>query len=129
MRSNFALGGMADNEEETMAATLTVNEFCDRNHIRKLSLFDSVLTERFRPESDVDMLVELNPGAHITCCRRATDQLAALVSWNCYGTPDRKSCAEGGVPASESAPHRANRAAVGSHDPRRGVAADSEGPL
>jgi uncharacterized protein len=36
--------------------------FCERNHIRKLSLFGSVLTERFRPESDVDMLVEFNPG-------------------------------------------------------------------
>jgi uncharacterized protein len=36
--------------------------FCERNHIRKLSLFGSALTERFRPESDVDMLVEFNPG-------------------------------------------------------------------
>jgi uncharacterized protein len=36
--------------------------FCQRNHIRKLSLFGSVLTERFRAESDVDMLVEFEPG-------------------------------------------------------------------
>jgi uncharacterized protein len=35
--------------------------FCLRNHIRKLSLFGSVLTHRFRPESDVDMLVEFDP--------------------------------------------------------------------
>ena len=35
--------------------------FCLRNHIRKLSLFGSVLTPRFRPESDVDMLVEFDP--------------------------------------------------------------------
>ena len=37
-------------------------EFCERNHIRRLSLFGSVLTERFRLESDIDMLVEFEPG-------------------------------------------------------------------
>jgi uncharacterized protein len=39
-----------------------LREFCERNHIRRLSLFGSVLTERFRPESDVDILVEFEPG-------------------------------------------------------------------
>jgi uncharacterized protein len=39
-----------------------LREFCERNHIRRLSLFGSVLTERFRPDSDVDMLVEFEPG-------------------------------------------------------------------
>jgi uncharacterized protein len=43
-----------------------LTEFCERNHIRKLSLFGSVLTDRFRPDSNVDMLVEFVPGAHIT---------------------------------------------------------------
>jgi len=38
-----------------------VKEFCERNHIRKLSLFGSVLTTRFRPDSDLDMLVEFDP--------------------------------------------------------------------
>jgi hypothetical protein len=37
-------------------------EFCRRNHIRKLSLFGSVLTDRFGPDSDVDVLVEFEPG-------------------------------------------------------------------
>ena len=36
-------------------------EFCHRHHIRKLSLFGSVLTESFTPESDVDVLVEFEP--------------------------------------------------------------------
>ena len=36
----------------------SLESFCRRHHIRKLSLFGSVLTPRFRPESDVDMLVE-----------------------------------------------------------------------
>ena len=39
-----------------------LREFCERNHIRKLSLFGSVLTPRFRPESDIDVLVEFDPG-------------------------------------------------------------------
>ena len=36
--------------------------FCRRNHIRRLSLFGSVLREDFRPDSDVDVLVEFDPG-------------------------------------------------------------------
>ncbi|MEK7679999.1 MAG: nucleotidyltransferase family protein [Deltaproteobacteria bacterium] len=36
--------------------------FCRRNHIRKLSLFGSVLREDFTPESDVDVLVEFEEG-------------------------------------------------------------------
>jgi hypothetical protein len=36
--------------------------FCVRNHIRKLSLFGSILTERFGEKSDIDMLVEFVPG-------------------------------------------------------------------
>lgn len=36
--------------------------FCVRNHIRKLSLFGSILTPRFHDESDIDMLVEFEPG-------------------------------------------------------------------
>jgi uncharacterized protein len=37
-------------------------EFCRRNHIRHLSLFGSVLRDDFRPDSDVDVLVEFEPG-------------------------------------------------------------------
>jgi uncharacterized protein len=36
--------------------------FCRRNHIRKLALFGSVLRDDFRPDSDVDVLVEFEPG-------------------------------------------------------------------
>ena len=43
-----------------------VERFCARNRIRKLSLFGSILTDRFRPGSDVDVLVEFEPGAPIT---------------------------------------------------------------
>ena len=40
-----------------------IAEFCQRNHIRKLSLFGSILTPHFRPESDIDILVEFEPGS------------------------------------------------------------------
>ena len=40
-----------------------LEKFCERNHIRKLSLFGSILTPRFRPESDIDVLVEFETGA------------------------------------------------------------------
>ena len=36
--------------------------FCQRYHIRRLALFGSVLGNDFRPESDVDVLVEFEPG-------------------------------------------------------------------
>ena len=38
-----------------------VAEFCRRHHIRKLSLFGSVLRGGARPDSDVDLLVEFDP--------------------------------------------------------------------
>lgn len=36
--------------------------FCERHHIRKLALFGSVLRDDFGPESDIDVLVEFEPG-------------------------------------------------------------------
>ena len=39
-----------------------VAEFCRRHHIRRLSVFGSVLRDDFRPDSDVDVLVEFQPG-------------------------------------------------------------------
>ncbi len=39
-----------------------IAEFCERHHIRKLSLFGSVLRQDFGPGSDVDVLVEFEPG-------------------------------------------------------------------
>ena len=39
-----------------------IANFCRRNHIRKLSFFGSVLRDDFGPGSDVDVLVEFEPG-------------------------------------------------------------------
>jgi predicted nucleotidyltransferase len=38
-----------------------LTEFCQRHHIRKLSLFGSVLRDDFTAKSDVDFLVEFEP--------------------------------------------------------------------
>ncbi|MBI4479226.1 MAG: nucleotidyltransferase domain-containing protein [Acidobacteria bacterium] len=38
-----------------------VAELCRRHHIRRLSVVGSVLREDFRPESDIDVLVEFDP--------------------------------------------------------------------
>jgi len=40
--------------------------FCERHPVRKLSLFGSVLRDDFRPDSDVDVLIEFEPGAIVT---------------------------------------------------------------
>ena len=39
-----------------------VESFCKRNRIRKLSFFGSVLRNDFRANSDIDILVEFEPG-------------------------------------------------------------------
>ena len=49
--------------------------FCQRHHIRKLALFGSVLREDFRPENDVDVLVEFEPGTRAGLIRLAGMEL------------------------------------------------------
>jgi predicted nucleotidyltransferase len=39
-----------------------IADFCRRHHMKRLSLFGSVLRDDFRPDSDVDVLVEFEPG-------------------------------------------------------------------
>jgi hypothetical protein len=39
-----------------------IKRFCRKNHIRKLSFFGSVVRDDFGPQSDVDVLVEFEPG-------------------------------------------------------------------
>jgi predicted nucleotidyltransferase len=42
-----------------------IAEFCRRRRIRRLALFGSVLRDDFGRDSDVDVLVEFEPGARI----------------------------------------------------------------
>ncbi|SRR6266545_4425974 len=49
--------------------------FCRRHHIRRLALFGSVLRDDFRPDSDVDVLVEFEPGHAVGLIRLAGMEL------------------------------------------------------
>lgn len=39
-----------------------LSEFCRRNRINRLAFFGSVLRDDFGPDSDIDVLVEFEPG-------------------------------------------------------------------
>ena len=39
-----------------------IKKFCRKHHIRRLAFFGSVIREDFSPESDIDVLVEFEPG-------------------------------------------------------------------
>lgn len=54
------MGARLPIERDTLAA------LCKRHRIRKLSLFGSQLKGTARPDSDIDLLVEFEPGADIT---------------------------------------------------------------
>jgi uncharacterized protein len=43
----------------------SLQDFCRRHKIRQLSLFGSVLRDDFRPDRDLDVLVELEPEARV----------------------------------------------------------------
>lgn len=40
-----------------------IADFCRRHRVRRLSLFGSILRDDFGPDSDIDVLVEFEPGA------------------------------------------------------------------
>lgn len=52
-------GAMASKLQLDREAVAT---FCRRHHVRRLALFGSVLRDDFSPQSDVDVLVEFEPG-------------------------------------------------------------------
>ncbi len=67
-----------------------IADFCRRNGIRRLSLFGSVLREDFRPDSDIDVLVEFEPGrrvgfAFFTMERDLSEMLGRKVDLNTAG--------------------------------------------
>ena len=61
--------------QEFIIPEATIRDFCRRHRIRRLSLFGSALTERFRPESDVDVLVEFEPDERVSLFRIASLEL------------------------------------------------------
>lgn len=66
-----------------------IAEFCQRNHIRRLALYGSVLRDDFTPESDVDVLVEFEPDARVglsffTMQDELSDMLGRRVDMNTF---------------------------------------------
>jgi uncharacterized protein len=57
-----------------------IAEFCRRRRIRWLALFGSVLRDDFRPDSDVDVLVEFDPDVRYTyfTLAQVADDLSGL---------------------------------------------------
>lgn len=53
----------------------TIAGFCKRHHIRTLAFFGSVLRDDFKPESDVDVLIEFEPGHVVGLIRLAGIEL------------------------------------------------------
>ncbi|MBI3761743.1 MAG: nucleotidyltransferase family protein [Chloroflexi bacterium] len=60
-----------------------IGDFCRRHHIRRLAFFGSVLRDNFRLDSDVDVLVEFEPG-HVPgfAFIRLQRELSALLGRN-----------------------------------------------
>lgn len=57
-----------------------VEAFCRTNRIRRLALYGSVLRDDFSPDSDVDVLVEFEPGARVGLSFvRIQDELSVLL--------------------------------------------------
>ena len=55
----------SDDAVELHGITLSrswIAEFCRRHHVRSFALFGSILRDDFGPESDIDVLVEFEPG-------------------------------------------------------------------
>ena len=58
-----------------------LENLCQKHHIRRLAVFGSALRDDFRPDSDVDVLVEFEPEAHVgfIALSRLQRELAALL--------------------------------------------------
>lgn len=57
-----------------------IAEFCRANGIRRLALFGSILRDDFRPDSDIDVLVEFEPGVHVGLSFiRMQDELSGIL--------------------------------------------------
>jgi len=67
-----------------------IADFCRKHGIRKIAFFGSVLRDDFMPESDVDVLVEFEPGhtpglAFFTMQRELSEILGRRVDLNTAG--------------------------------------------
>jgi len=71
-----------------------VEDFCRRNHIKRLAFFGSVLRDDFGPDSDLDVIVEFEPGhvpglRYFAMERELSEILGRKVDLNTPGTLSR----------------------------------------
>jgi uncharacterized protein len=52
---------------------IEISQFCQKWQVAEFALFGSVLREDFRPDSDIDVMVQFHPDAHPTF--RTLDQM------------------------------------------------------
>jgi uncharacterized protein len=62
---------MSDERKTTREPRIAIDQekikaFCEKWKVVEFSLFGSVLTDEFRPDSDVDVMVKVAPEAHPT---------------------------------------------------------------
>lgn len=55
------MGKAVNHVQNTSIPKQAIAAFCEQHHIRKLSLFGSVLRDDFRLDSDIDVLIEFEP--------------------------------------------------------------------
>ncbi len=60
-----------------------ISAFCQRNHICGLAFFGSVLRDDFRSDSDVDVLVEFEPGQELSLMELVAmeNELSEILGW------------------------------------------------
>jgi len=67
-----------------------IADFCRRHGIRRFAFFGSVIRDDFTPESDVDVLVEFEPGRG--------PARSSVTSWTCPSCSGaRSTCAPPGI--------------------------------
>lgn len=42
-----------------------IRAFCHAHSVRQMAIFGSALRDAFRPDSDIDVLIDLAPNAHV----------------------------------------------------------------
>jgi len=70
-------------------------QFCEANHINRLSLYGSVLRDDFRQDSDIDMLIEFEPGSKVGLIKiaRIENELSEILGRKVdLRTPKELSC-------------------------------------
>ena len=69
------------NIDRVSVAPEAIEQFCREHHLRELSIFGSVLRSDFRADSDIDVLIELEPDQTMTIERfmLMRDELEAML--------------------------------------------------